>query len=214
MPKNYVSNKDESARLFKSDFLEFFSHVHPSVPLIVYIPVMAYFLYQASVNPSMTNAGIVGLFFAGLFFWTLAEYLLHRFVFHYEPTSEWGKYLHFMMHGVHHDYPNDSLRLVMPPVVSIPLAMLFYYLFVAVLGVSFTAPFFAGFILGYMIYDSWHYASHHFALKSTGWLWLKQYHMLHHYQDPHTRFGVSSPIWDYVFGTTAGKEKQEEAARV
>ncbi|MBX2992876.1 MAG: sterol desaturase family protein [Bacteroidetes bacterium] len=208
MSKNYVSNKDESARLFKSNFLEFFSHVHPSIPLIVYIPVMAYFLYQASINPSMTNGGIVGLFFAGLFFWTLAEYLLHRFVFHYEPTSEWGKYLHFMMHGVHHDYPNDSLRLVMPPVVSIPLALLFYYLFVAVLGVAYTAPFFAGFILGYMIYDSWHYASHHFALKSSGWLWLKQYHMLHHYQDPQTRYGVSSPLWDYVFGTTAGKEKE------
>lgn len=214
MPKNYVSNKDESARLFKSNFLEMFSHVHPSVPLIVYIPVMAYFLYRASNDTALTGGSIVGLFLAGLFFWTLAEYLLHRFVFHYEPTSAWGKYLHFMMHGVHHDYPNDSLRLVMPPVVSIPLAVLFYYLFVAVLGAAFTAPFFAGFILGYMIYDSWHYASHHFALKSPGWLWLKQYHMLHHYQDPQTRFGVSSPLWDYVFGTTAEKEKQEEAARV
>ncbi len=211
MPKLYVSNKDESARLFKSDFLEMFSHVHPSVPLIVYIPVMSYFLYKAYIGPELSGTAIVGLFFFGLFFWTLTEYLLHRFVFHYEPKSEWGKYLHFMMHGVHHDYPNDSLRLVMPPVVSIPLAVMFYYLFVAVLGPVMTAPFYAGFLLGYMIYDSWHYASHHFAMKSAGWLWLKQYHMLHHYQDPNTRFGVSSPLWDYVFGTVATKPEKTTA---
>jgi sterol desaturase/sphingolipid hydroxylase (fatty acid hydroxylase superfamily) len=207
--KLYVSNKDESARLFKSNFLEMFSHVHPSVPLIIFIPVMSYCLYLAYINPALTGASIVGLFFFGLFFWTLTEYLMHRFVFHYEPTSEWGKYLHFMMHGVHHDYPNDSLRLVLPPVISIPLALMFYYLFTAVMGATMVAPFFAGFILGYMIYDSWHYASHHFALKQSGWIWLKQYHMLHHYQDPQTRFGVSSPLWDYVFGTTAGKEEKK-----
>ena len=206
--KNYVSNKDESARLFKSDFLEVFSHVHPSVPLIIFIPVMSYSLYQAAVNPVLSDGSIVGLFFAGLFFWTLTEYLLHRFVFHYKPTSKWGKYLHFMMHGVHHDYPNDSLRLVLPPVVSIPLATLFYVLFIAVLGPTNTPAFFAGFILGYMIYDSWHYASHHFSMKAPFWLFLKQYHMLHHYQDPQTRFGVSTPIWDYVFGTTATKEQK------
>ncbi len=210
--KNYVSNKDESARLFKSDFLELFSHVHASVPLIVYIPVMGYCLYRAIIDPSQTTAAIISLFLAGLFFWTLTEYLLHRFVFHYEPTSEWGKYLHFMMHGVHHDYPNDSLRLVMPPVISIPLALVFYSLFVAVLGPQNAPGFFAGFILGYMIYDSWHYASHHFSMKSPVWLFLKQYHMLHHYQDPHTRFGVSTPIWDYVFGTTAEKEKHAAEA--
>lgn len=207
--KLYISNKDESARLFKSDFLEMFSHVHPSVPLIVYVPVMSYFLYKAYTLSELTGPAIVGLFLAGMFFWTLTEYLLHRFVFHYEPRSEWGKYLHFMMHGVHHAYPNDSLRLVMPPIVSVPLAILFYSLFVAVLGTTFTAPFFAGFILGYMIYDTWHYASHHFSMKSPRWLWLKQYHMLHHYQDPNTRFGVSSPLWDYVFGTTASKPTKE-----
>ncbi len=209
--KLYISNKDESARLFKSDFLEMFSHVHPSVPLIIYVPVMSYFLYRAYTMPELSAGGIVGLFCAGLFFWTLTEYLLHRFVFHYEPTSEWGKYLHFMMHGVHHAYPNDSLRLVMPPVVSIPLAILFYSLFVAVLGPIMTAPFFAGFLLGYMIYDTWHYASHHFTMKKPGWLWLKQYHMLHHYQDPNTRFGVSSPLWDYVFGTVATKPDRRTA---
>jgi len=207
--KLYVSNKDESARLFKSNFLEMFSHVHPSVPLIIFVPVMAYCLYQASVNPDLAGTSIAGFFILGLLFWTLTEYLMHRFVFHYEPTSEWGKYLHFMMHGVHHDYPNDSLRLVLPPVISIPLALMFYYLFVSVIGTTLIAPFYAGFILGYMVYDSWHYASHHFALKSSGWIWLKHYHMLHHYQDPQTRFGVSSPLWDYVFGTTASKEEKK-----
>lgn len=123
MAKNFVSNKDESARLFKSGFLEFFSHVHFSVPLIVYIPVVAYFLRKGLVSVELTISGVAMLFLTGLLTWTLTEYLLHRFVFHYEPKTDLGKQLHFLMHGVHHDYPNDSLRLVMPPVISLPLAV-------------------------------------------------------------------------------------------
>lgn len=207
MAKNYVSNKDESARLFKSDFLEMFSHVHPTIPLGVYIPVIGYFLYRAALEPMMSPGIIVGLFLAGMFVWTLTEYLLHRFVFHYQPDSEWGKKLHFLMHGVHHDYPNDSLRLVMPPVISLPLAILFYALFVALLGEASTWSFFAGFIVGYLFYDMLHYATHHFAMKGNIGLWLKHHHMRHHYQTDDRNYGVSSPLWDFVFGTFNEKKQ-------
>jgi 4-hydroxysphinganine ceramide fatty acyl 2-hydroxylase len=210
MPKNYVSNKDESARLFQSDFLEMFTHVHPTIPLAVYLPVVAYCLYKAW---DVLAAGqIAGLFVLGTLTWTLTEYLLHRFVFHYEPKSEWGKKLHFLMHGVHHDYPNDSLRLVMPPAVSVPLAVLFYCLFYIVLGHTNTWAFFPGFIVGYLAYDMIHYGTHHFAMKGTVSLWVKQHHMRHHYQMDTFNYGVSSPLWDFVFGThqpkkqTAGQE--------
>ncbi len=209
MPKLYTSNKDESARLFKSDFLEMFTHVHWSVPLIIYIPVVAYLLYRAAGAPGLPLTTGALLLAAGIFVWTLTEYLLHRFVFHYEPTSTVGKYLHFMMHGVHHEYPNDSKRLVMPPSVSIPLAALFYVLFLVVVGAPYNLPFFAGFLIGYMLYDEIHYATHHAPLKNGIWQRLKHHHVLHHYHDPEKGFGVSTPLWDHVFGTLDPTEQKK-----
>ena len=106
-----------------------------------------------------------------------------------------------MFHGVHHDYPNDSMRLVMPPSVSLPLAALFYLLFRLIMGPVNVAPFFAGFLLGYLFYDITHYALHHFAIKKKFWLDLKQHHMKHHYKSPDEGFGVSQSWWDTVFRT-------------
>ena len=208
MAKMYVSNKNESARIFKSDFLELFTHVHWSVPIILFLPVVVYCVYRASVNPDLTTSAIVAVFICGLAFWTLTEYVLHRWVFHYEPKSRWGKYLHFMMHGVHHDYPNDSKRLVMPPSVSIPLALLFYGLFTLILGTTHAIPFFGGFILGYIFYDEIHYATHHAPMKFGLWQKMKHHHILHHYHDPGRGYGVSSPLWDYVFGTLDPTEEK------
>ena len=212
--KKYVSNKDESARLFESDFLELFTHVHPVVPLMIYVPGIVYFLARAVPDASLTSIGIAGLFALGIGVWTLTEYLLHKHIFHYEPSSVWGKRLHFLMHGVHHDYPNDSKRLVMPPVVSIPLATLFYVMFHPLLGPSGVGPFFAGFLFGYLCYDMIHYATHHFAMKGPVGLWLKHHHMRHHYQDNEMFFGVSSPLWDFVFRTFDEKEKANDSPGV
>jgi sterol desaturase/sphingolipid hydroxylase (fatty acid hydroxylase superfamily) len=210
MTKLYASNKDESARLFKSDFLEMFTHVHWSVPLIIYIPVVSYLLYVAAGFRVTLGTGAM-LFVGGVFVWTITEYLLHRYVFHYEPTSKIGKYLHFMMHGVHHEYPNDSKRLVMPPSVSIPLATLFYFLFRYTIGFPYNLPFFGGFLVGYMLYDEIHYATHHAPLKNGVWQKIKHHHVLHHYHDPLKGYGVSSPLWDYVFGTVDPTEQKETA---
>lgn len=198
MAKQFVSNKDESARLFKSDFLERFTHVHWSVPILVYLPVILYFL----LRPTRPATGLaVALFLGGMLVWTFTEYMLHRFVFHYHPSSAWGKRLHFLMHGVHHDYPNDSTRLVMPPSVSIPLAFLFYGLFSLLVPGAYLPVFFAGFLFGYVGYDTIHYATHHAPLKGRLGLWLKQHHLRHHFLDDNRGYGVSTPLWDYVFGT-------------
>lgn len=211
MAKLYTSNKDESARLFKSDFLEMFTHVHWSVPLIVFVPIVSWLLYRASITPGLTTGFGALLFVAGLFIWTITEYVLHRYVFHYEPTSAAGKYIHFMMHGVHHDYPNDSKRLVMPPSLSIPLASLFFGLYYMILGSTYVYPFLGGFLVGYMLYDEIHYATHHAPLKNGIWQKLKHHHVLHHYHDPEKGFGVSSPAWDYVFGTLDPTEEKHTA---
>jgi 4-hydroxysphinganine ceramide fatty acyl 2-hydroxylase len=146
-------------------------------------------------------------FVFGLFLWTLTEYVLHRYLFHFEPKSAIGKRIHFLTHGVHHDYPQDSKRLVMPPLVSIPLAFAFFFLFLAIFGDNYLPPVFAGFIFGYICYDEIHYATHHAPLKGKVGLFLKHHHVKHHYKDPNMRYGVSSPLWDYVFGTIDRDEK-------
>ncbi len=117
-----------------------------------------------------------------------------------------GKTLHFLVHGVHHDYPQDASRLVMPPILSVPLALFFYGLFLMIFGRLAPAAF-AGLLFGYLCYDMIHYATHHFSMKRGVWLWLKQYHMRHHYKDDHAGYGVSSPLWDYVFRTRAAPRR-------
>jgi len=208
MVKNYVSNKDETVRMFKSDFMEALSKVHWTVPLYVYVPVIAVMFYLSIVIYAIPARTIVGLFVMGLFFWTLAEYMLHKYLFHFPAKSEFGKRLTFIFHGVHHDYPNDSKRLVMPPSASIPLAVIFFFLFKLIIGDVYVFPFFAGFIVGYLFYDITHYAIHHFNMHSKFWLAIKNHHMLHHYQNPNLGFGVSTPMWDILLGTSF-KEKKE-----
>ena len=197
----YISNKNESVPMFESRFLEFFSHVHPATPVILYVPVIVYLLYRAFAYAKMSIAAVIPLFLIGVLMWTLLEYIVHRYVFHYEPKSRVGRMLHFIIHGVHHDYPNDASRLVLPPVISIPMAVLFYFLFAFTFR-RFAPAISAGFGVGYVCYDMIHYATHHFAMQSRVGLWLKQYHLRHHYKDHEVGFGVSSPLWDYVFRTT------------
>ena len=209
MAKNFVSNKDETVRMFDSNFMEMFSRVHFSVPLFIYLPVVFYFLYRAVFLYEQSAITILTLIILGIAVWTLTEYTLHRFIFHFEFKSEFGAKIHFIFHGVHHDYPNDSKRLVMPPSVSIPLAILFYYIFTLLLGTINVAAFFVGFILGYLAYDMTHYAVHHFNMHNKFWLAIKNHHMKHHYMDSTKGFGVSSPVWDEVMGTNFPKKDTE-----
>jgi sterol desaturase/sphingolipid hydroxylase (fatty acid hydroxylase superfamily) len=209
MAKNFVSNKDETVRMFESDFMEVFSRVHFSVPLFIYLPVVFYFMYRAVYLYEQSAITILTLIILGIAVWTLTEYTLHRFIFHLEFKSEFGARIHFIFHGVHHDYPNDSKRLVMPPSVSIPLAILFYYIFTLILGSINVAGFFVGFILGYLAYDMTHYAVHHFNMHNKFWLAIKNHHMKHHYMDSTKGFGVSSPVWDEVMGTNFPEKEIE-----
>jgi dihydroceramide fatty acyl 2-hydroxylase len=199
--KNYVSNSTESTRMFKNNFLESLTKVHYSVPLIFWIPVIIYFIRKAYVVGEMSGLAVLGFFVFGLAFWTLAEYVLHRWVFHFHPTSDWGKRVHFIFHGVHHDFPKDRLRLVMPLSASIPMATIIYLIFYIFFGEFTLAAFFAGFLFGYLIYDECHYAMHHANFKSGFFKKIKDHHMLHHYADPEKGFGVSSAIWDKFFGS-------------
>ncbi|CAG4994016.1 hypothetical protein DYBT9275_01290 [Dyadobacter sp. CECT 9275] len=199
MAKNYVSNSRESSRMFRSNFLESLSKVHFSVPLFIFVPVIGYFSWRALFPGEMALITFMGYFLAGLFIWSLTEYIMHRFVFHFNPRGKLMERIHFIFHGVHHDYPNDAKRLVMPPSVSIPLATGFYFLFGVFLSVFPLSAFFSGFITGYLFYDMTHYALHHANFKNGFWKKLKKHHMTHHYSDSETGYGVTSDFWDRVF---------------
>ncbi len=211
MKKNYISNKDESARMFKSSFLEAFTKVHWSVPLFIFIPFISYLFYRSYLLGGLSVGMYLLWILAGLFVWSVTEYVLHRFVFHQELPGKLGARIHFIVHGVHHDYPNDSKRLVMPPALSLPLAYLFYVLFFSLISGPAFYPFFIGFLIGYLAYDMLHYAIHHAPMKGKIWMALKTHHLKHHFKDPHNGYGVSSPIWDVVVGTQFSNNKEKSS---
>jgi sterol desaturase/sphingolipid hydroxylase (fatty acid hydroxylase superfamily) len=188
-----------SPRMFESDLLDKLSRIHPAVVPIIYVPTIVVLVVLGFVDGAgwWTALWIPG----GYLFWTLTEYWLHRIVFHFEPEQGIGAKLHWIIHGVHHDHPNDPLRLVMPPSVSIPLAVLFIWGFSAVIGTPGFLPFGAGFLAGYLFYDMLHYHVHHHRPKTALGKRLRELHMRHHFQSHETGYGVSAPFWDHVFGT-------------
>jgi len=223
MSARFVQNEDVSCRMFRSPWLEAVSHVHPVVPHVIFVPVIAALLWSsgATMRPRALGAAFV----LGVLLWTFTEYLIHRFVFHPPPAIEddtrrivgglgtgeaampalptWRHRFYFLVHGVHHDFPNDSRRLVMPPVVSVPLAAIFYGIFVVSFGPGANAAF-AGFVAGYLWYDTIHYLTHHGSRHTALGRYLRRAHFGHHYVDSTTNYGVSSPLWDLVLGTRAG----------
>lgn len=203
--KLFVSTKDESPKLFENPFLDFFSRVPFYVPLIIYIPVIVYYSYLAFAESKNSIIEFSGSVIVGIFLWTLAEYAIHRYIFHGHPKAAWAKKIHYTFHGIHHDYPQDSLRLVMPPPVSIPLAFFTYFFFKWTLGFigfpEFHYGYFAGFVAAYLFYDMMHYASHHTPAKSGYLKMIKDHHMKHHYKNPDEGFGFTSKVWDKTFNT-------------
>lgn len=204
-----INHGPDPIRLFKSDFLEFFTHISPVVVVIIWLPFAVFMLVRellAGMGRGDNLWYLPAAFLLGLFIWTPTEYLLHRFVFHFRPRSPRQEKIVYLFHGIHHHQPQCKTRLVMPPVVSIPLASVFVALFYLIVGrwlgaPHWVGPMISGFTVGYLTYDLTHYATHHFPMRS-GWAkYLKRYHLQHHYKTPDMRYGVSSPLWDIVFGT-------------
>lgn len=183
-----------------SALLERLSRMRYTTVLVVFLPVIALAIYL-SLTRGTSVAATAGLFLAGAVFWTFFEYFFHRFVFHFNATTPFQHKILFTIHGVHHQYPNDKDRLVMPITVSIPLAALFGLLFVLLMGDK-GWGFFAGFGAGYVAYDMMHYAVHHVQnSKSALFRKIRRHHMAHHFRDTRLGFGVSSYFWDRVFNT-------------
>ncbi len=210
-----LRHDQEPIRLFKSDILEFFTHIHPPAVLLLFVPVVLFFLGRGvrGLGGSYGIGAVAMAFAAGIAIWTFTEYVMHRFVFHYEPKGRFLQRVWFLLHGVHHEQPQCKSRLLMPPLMSVPLALAFFGLFHAAVGVALgfplgVAPLYAGFVAGYLAYDMLHYAEHHLPLKGGALRYLKRYHLLHHFKTPDDRFGVSSPLWDVIFRTVPRDSKK------
>ena len=192
----------DSPRMFESDFVDFFSRTHPAVVPILFVPTAVGLIWYGMAEVGLGVIASGALLAAGYVFWTLTEYWLHRLFFHWQPGGSWGERMHFLVHGVHHKWPRDKYRLVMPPAVSITLFFTFLAIFLAVLGPELVWPYHAGFVIGYMSYDMTHYYIHHYNPRTEYGRRLKKNHMLHHFKDDSARFGVSNMVWDRVFGTS------------
>ena len=197
-----VDSLSASPRVFDNLVLDKLSRVHWTFPL-VYLPFSVAFLWAASSRLGVP--AIVGLTIAGYLLWTLSEYVFHRYLFHWEPPGKIGERIHFLLHGIHHVHPNDPLRLVMPPLMSVPMMFIAYGVGRVLFGADFVLPMMAGFIVGYVIYDEIHFHLHHRTPRTKLEAKLRRLHMLHHFRDPDRGYGVSAPWWDSVFGTAYSK---------
>jgi len=207
----HMSPQKGDVRLFKNPVLERLSKISPVTVLVVYLPIIMFLIWKsfAIETPPMS---FVVLFLSGLVFWTLFEYVFHRYVFHFTPKGELQKRISFLFHGVHHQYPNDKKRLVMPITLSLAIAVLLLGLTWVLIG-PWTWAFSAGFTTGYLAYDMTHYSIHHFKPPNIPWLkkvWKS--HIDHHFRDSTKGYGVSSAFWDRVFGTLQKPKKPSKAA--
>jgi sterol desaturase/sphingolipid hydroxylase (fatty acid hydroxylase superfamily) len=203
-----IHNKGQ-ARLFENPILESLTKAHPLVIWGMYLPIMGWMLYHASTAFDFSTQKVWLTWAVGIFGWTLFEYLAHRFLFHMTPRSKTGQKIAYILHGNHHHYPRDRQRLFMPPIPSLILSSTIFGTFYLLMGPQ-AFMFFPGFLLGYLLYGSTHYAIHAWnpPFKFMKPLWRN--HHLHHYKDEHLGFGVSTTIWDRVFGTMFDLKKEKE----
>lgn len=198
----------ESLRLFRGPALEAMSHIPWWLVLLVWVPILTGLALHALLGLGLGVVTFLGLAAVGLVAWTLLEYGLHRFVFHYPVKSDFGRRLHFLAHGIHHLDPWDRSRLVFPPLAAIAIALPIFGVIYAVCAVlapggalAAALAVMCGLIVGYLVYDMTHYYTHHARPRSRLGKFLKAYHLAHHHKYPTRMFGVSSPFWDLVFDT-------------
>ena len=198
-PKNVGTKK-----LFKSPILEKLSRTHISIPLTFFLIYSSSLLYWSITHTSLSSFLTVCMFVFGFISFTWVEYMAHRYLFHMSTPTKSKEKLQYTIHGVHHEFPKDKDRLAMPPILSITISTLLLLLFRLIMG-DLAFSFLPGFLVGYTYYLSVHYMVHAYPpprnfLKA---LWVN--HSIHHSKEGEYVFGVSSPLWDYIYGTMAHK---------
>jgi len=137
---------------------------------------------------------------AGALFYAVAEYFVHRFLLHEFPRLFPTLY---KGHAAHHEHPRDLNHLFSP----VHYDILIYCVYIPVVWLlvrqpSIVAAAVTGTLLFQLYYQWMHYVSHRPIVPRTAWgKWMKKRHLLHHYKDEHTWYGVSHPVLDYAMGT-------------
>ena len=186
--------------LFKNKVLDSLTRTHVAVPITLFFLYSGGLVYWAIDRLAISVPFVILLFLGGLLCFTLIEYLMHRFVFHIVENAQWKKKLAYTMHGVHHEYPKDKMRLAMPPPLSLVIGTLFLGIFYAIFGIwGFGIT--AGFLVGYAAYLFVHYMVHAVKPPKNMFKTLWVHHSIHHFKDQTVAFGVTSPLWDVIFRT-------------
>tara|TARA_B100001109_G_C18864333_1_gene476044 strand:+ start:2396 stop:3019 length:624 start_codon:yes stop_codon:yes gene_type:complete len=204
LKESHTSN-EEGARVYKNPILHYLSQTHIAVPLVIFYGVGISLCIYSYTKFDLSIILILGLFVLGMLTFSLVEYLMHRFIYHLPSVYQEGG-IAFALHGIHHKFPRDKKRLVMPPILSVVLASIILSLNFFLMGNN-GFPFTAGFLFGYAAYLSVHYIVHRYKPPNNVFRVLWIHHSIHHYQDDEVAFGVSSPLWDYVFGTMPKSKK-------
>ena len=208
MARKVVYNEGQ-ARLFENKYLEMLTKGNPILIWSMYIPILSYLVYRSLMVYQIPVLTTALLFFSGILYWTFFEYMAHRYIFHWVSENIRVQKVAYIMHGNHHEYPRDRDRLFMPPVPSLILSTTLFGLHYLLLG-DYNWAFFPGFMLGYLLYASMHYAIHAFEPPFAFMKPLWRNHQMHHYRNEHLGFGVSNTFWDKVFGTTFDLRKHKE----
>lgn len=141
--------------------------------------------------------GVILSVAAGLLAWTFLEYVLHDFVGH-RPKGRNQASKEHLLHHARTDYftswPKKMALAV--PVLGSTLA-LGTWLLGPVVGVSFTA----GIAAGWVAYEQVHRSLHVRAPRGRYGRWARRHHFHHHFSNPRRNHGVTTPLWDWVFGT-------------
>ena len=200
MNQNIKPKYKGTKNLFENPVLERLTRINSAVPISMFSVLSVVLTYYAIAEIGIPPLTTAILYVGGFLFFTLLEYLAHRYFFHMETTSKIKAKVQYAIHGLHHEYPKDTDRLAMPPILALVYAAIFYLVFRLIMG-ELVYAFLPGILLGYATYLFVHYLVHAYQPPKNFLKVLWVHHGIHHYKDHTVAFGVSSPFWDYVFRT-------------
>jgi sterol desaturase/sphingolipid hydroxylase (fatty acid hydroxylase superfamily) len=213
MYKAEIRTKEEQPKLFSNIVIEKLTYTSPAIIILMYA-IVSFILIRHFIHlsPQATLGFIISWYGVGLASWTLGEYILHRFLYHDHKDASYHKGHNYLFHGIHHTYPADTKRIILPAIPSLGIASVlfgfFYGLFWLITGSGSLAFVFApGFINGYVAYMLVHFTVHKVPSPKRFNFWWR-HHNIHHYQHHDRAFGVTTPLWDIVFRTMPEKGRR------
>lgn len=200
---------ENNSRLFKNNFLEQMTHTHIAVPISAFIVYASALLFICFKYTTLMLKSSIFLFFLGWLAFTWLEYLMHRYIFHLKINSKVKAKFQYMVHGIHHAHPKDKDRLAMPPLLSLTIASMLLIVFRILIG-DFTFAFLPGMLVGYALYLLIHYLVHVYPPPKNilKYFWIN--HSIHHHRDNNLAFGVTTTLWDHIYGTHYNRLREKQ----